>query len=241
MEGGCQAPHYQGTRGKRWGEGDPGGMTPKKNHAQSRVLALQCRALEHSPGPELSSFVIGEECALFTAPWLPLATLFPRRRCHPDPHPLQPWLFWATLPNMGTSHWTPRLPLRMAGEAPKGVASGRGQPALATRPQAQGTSSPSHPSLPVCWDIPWETQLSRSRHKEGDFNLFLAWTEHLTMRTSREFGWQTFKEGKRHLMGAEREQAGMPGWQGPAAACQGCLGTPAHGSQELPTAQHFSA
>lgn len=41
-------------------------------------------------------------------------------------------------------------------------------------------------------------------------------------------------------MGAEREQPGMPGWQA-TAACRGRLGTPARGSQELPTAQHFSA
>lgn len=100
---------------------------------------------------------------------------------------------------MGTSRWTPGLSLRMAGEAPKGVASGREYSALVTWPQAQGSSSPSHPSLPESWDIPWKTQPSGSRHKEGDFSLLLAWalgTEHLSMRASRKFGWQTSKEGK---------------------------------------------
>lgn len=108
----------------------------------------------------------------------PLGFLWPL--CSPEgdatgtPHPLQPRLFWATIPNMGTSRWTPGLPLRMAGEAPKGVASGRGYSALVTRLQAQGSSSPSHPSFPESWDIPWETQPSRSRHKEGDFSFFLC-------------------------------------------------------------------
>lgn len=79
------------------------------------------------------------------------------------------------------------------------MASGREYSALVTWPQAQGSSSPSHPSLPESWDIPWKTQPSGSRHKEGDFSLLLAWalgTEHLSMRASRKFGWQTSKEGK---------------------------------------------
>lgn len=166
---------------------------------------------------------------------------------------LQPRLFWATLPNMGTSHWTPGLALSMAGEAPKGEASGRGCSALVARPQAQDSSSPSHPSLPVSWDIPRETQPSRSRREEGDFGLFLAWalgTEHLTMRASRKCAWQTSKGGKIHLLQPrdrdtrweQRGQAGVLGppgnpcsWQPRAPAALFCLdGSGAAASTSLP-------
>lgn len=134
-----------------------------------------------------------------TATWLPPATLFPRRRCHRDPPPA------AATAILGHTSKHGHFPLDTrtfpedgwGGTQRSGLREGI--PALVTQPQAQGSSSPSHPSLPESWDISWETQPSGSRHKERDFSLLLAWalgTEHLSMRASRKFGWQTSKEGK---------------------------------------------
>lgn len=119
----------------------------------------------------------------------------PRRTCCYDPHPLQPPLFWATLPNMGTSRWTPRRPLgtTRSREAPKGVTSGRDS---ATSPGQRLPITSVSPCEPEC---PQEDLTFRTWYKKGHFSLFPAQalrTEHLTVEASRKFGCQTSKKGK---------------------------------------------
>lgn len=183
-------PHCQGTRGKSWGEGDPKG----------RMLSQEGPCTESRAG----CAELWRSC-WSTAPAQNWVSLSSRRNVHYS-QPLGS--LWPLCSPEGDAMGPPPA----AATAILGHASKHGHFPLDTRASPEGgwggsqrsglresTSSPSHSSLPVSWDIPWETQPSRSRHKEGDFSLFLAWalgTEHLTMRTSRKFRWQTSKEGK---------------------------------------------